>query len=281
LAKIAVTDGPPMGRILARSADWTVYDVICGAGPSNRPFPERHSRPSIAIVLSGTFQYRSGNAREMMTPGSIFLGNTNQAFECGHEHGVGDRCLSISFAPEFFDRLTADAGNGRSGFEFRALRLPPLRDLSPLIVRASAAVFGTSENAWDEFAVRLAAQTAQLERGISPKPAFGQPGDVARVTRVVRMMEAHPADNHNLASLASEARLSPYHFLRLFEGLTGATPHQYLLRTRLRQAAERVRTGPAKILDVALDCGFGDVSNFNRMFRAEFGVSPRRYRLQQ
>jgi AraC-like DNA-binding protein len=36
--------------------------------------------------------------------------------------------------------------------------------------------------------------------------------------------------------------------------------------------------GPAKVLDIALDCGFGDVSNFNRTFRAEFGVSPRIYR---
>jgi AraC family transcriptional regulator len=37
-------------------------------------------------------------------------------------------------------------------------------------------------------------------------------------------------------------------------------------------------TEPARILDVALDAGFGDVSNFNRAFRAEFGVSPRFYR---
>jgi len=92
------------------------------------------------------------------------------------------------------------------------------------------------------------------------------------------MMEAHPGENHSLASLAGEARLSPYHFLRTFEGIAGASPHQYLLRMRLRQAAARIRTEPARILDIALDCGFGDVSNFNRMFRAEFGVSPREYR---
>jgi AraC family transcriptional regulator len=63
-----------------------------------------------------------------------------------------------------------------------------------------------------------------------------------------------------------------------FEGLTGTTPHQYLLRTRLRRAAIRLRSERAKILDVALDSGFGDVSNFNRALRAEFGASPRAYR---
>ncbi|HWE53567.1 MAG TPA: AraC family transcriptional regulator [Bryobacteraceae bacterium] len=62
------------------------------------------------------------------------------------------------------------------------------------------------------------------------------------------------------------------------EDLTGTTPHQYLLRMRLRRAALRLRTARSKVLDVALECGFGDVSNFLRAFRGEFGVSPRVYR---
>jgi len=81
-------------------------------------------------------------------------------------------------------------------------------------------------------------------------------------------------------SLAREAALSPFHFLRTFERLTGVTPHQYILRARLREAALRLAAEPAKILDIALDCGFADLSNFNRAFRAEFGVNPRAYRLQ-
>jgi AraC-like DNA-binding protein len=91
------------------------------------------------------------------------------------------------------------------------------------------------------------------------------------------MVEAHPELPHDLTSLAREAKLSPYHFLRTFERLMGITPHQYLLRMRLRQAATRL-SGAGKVLDIALDCGFGDVSNFNRTFRAEFGASPREYR---
>jgi AraC-like DNA-binding protein len=66
--------------------------------------------------------------------------------------------------------------------------------------------------------------------------------------------------------------------LRTFESVTGVTPHQYILRTRLRDAAIRVATGQDKILDVAFDSGFGDVSNFNRAFRGEFGVNPLSYR---
>jgi AraC-like DNA-binding protein len=98
----------------------------------------------------------------------------------------------------------------------------------------------------------------------------------------VRAIEHHPDAALTLQDMAREAGLSPYYFLRTFQLVTGITPHQYLLRTRLRNAAAQLadRNGerPATILDIALECGFRDVSNFNRAFHTEFGISPRRYR---
>jgi AraC-like DNA-binding protein len=79
--------------------------------------------------------------------------------------------------------------------------------------------------------------------------------------------------------LARMAGLSPYHFLRAFKATTGVTPHQWLLRTRLRAAAERLAMTKASVTDIALEVGFEDLSNFTRTFRAEFGASPREYRL--
>jgi transcriptional regulator GlxA family with amidase domain len=118
----------------------------------------------------------------------------------------------------------------------------------------------------------------QLECGREPRPAGSEPSSLARVTRVLRAIENDLEAPRDLASLAQIARLTPYHFLRVFETITGTTPHQYVLRMRLRRAATHLRTERAKILDIALGCGFGDISNFNRSFRAEFGVSPRAYR---
>jgi AraC-like DNA-binding protein len=283
LAKIAVasergTNGRPAARRLAGGHGWTVSDVVCTSGPLSRPFEERHANPAIALVVAGTFEYRSGAGRELMTPGSALLANLGQYFECGHEHGIGDRCVSISYAPDFFERLAADAGGWSGERGFRGLRLPPVRGLSPMVARASAALAGPLAPCWEEFAIKLAARAVQLDGGLAPKPA-APANAAARVTGIVRMLEAHPEDAHDLAGLARAARLSPYHFLRTFESLTGVTPHQYLLRLRLRGAAVRLVAERSRILDIALDCGFGDVSNFNRTFRAEFGASPRAYRL--
>ncbi|ANB72026.1 hypothetical protein AYM40_06315 [Paraburkholderia phytofirmans OLGA172] len=81
-----------------------------------------------------------------------------------------------------------------------------------------------------------------------------------------------------LASLAAAAGLSEFYFLRTFQRVTGVTPHQYVLRARLRAAALRLHDDSAKVVDIALDCGFNDLSNFNHAFRAEFASSPRAWR---
>jgi AraC family transcriptional regulator len=302
LAKIAVTLEPavaaravtgtaakrPTSRILARGEGWSVSDIICTFGPTDRRFEEQHSQVLVALVIAGSFQYRTpdrARAGELMTPGSLLLGNAGQCFECGHEHGTGDRCLSFSYAPEYFEMIAPQPGAERA---FRTSRVPYLRALSPLVAQMCARLAAdsgpthdlTSGMSWEELSIQLAALAARLANGAPRNFRDAMPSAVARVTRAVRMIEESPESELTVRRLAREAGLSPYHFLRCFEQLTGVTPHQYLLRTRLRKAAMRLATEPAKVLDIALDCGFGDVSNFNRAFRREFGTRPQVFRRQ-
>lgn len=322
LAKIAVESEPmatrrgsgpaarrPDRRVLACGDGWSVTDVICVAGPLDRPFEERHSDMCIAIVLEGSFQYGSSAGRELMTPGSLLLGNAGQYFECGHEHGVGDRCVSFAYEPRYFEGLAIEAGVRNRGQRFSSLRVPPVRELSRLVARACASLAEFRDGAtgheqgtftagaekpargsldlpsisnagiteWEEIGVALAARALKIANG-GEASRGSLPAAEARVTRIVRMIESRPDAQHGLTALAREARLSRYHFLRIFQQLTGLTPHQYVLRARLRRAATRLVLEPARVLDIALDSGFGDVSNFNHAFRAEFGVSPRAYR---
>ena len=285
----------PTCRVLARGDGWVVEDLICASGPQDPIFEERHGDVSIAMVLAGTFQYRGsayhGSAKggsangeirnELMTPGSLLLGNAGQSFEVGHEHAAGDRCLSFQFAPEYLERIASDAGVRKSDRGFRVLRLPPLRELSSLIARARAGLEYSTDTPWEELSIELAAATVRLERGISSRAENAPLSAIARVTRTVRAIERRPDGALGVGRLAHEAGLSPYHFLRTFERLTGITPHQYVRRARLRDAASRLAAEREKVLDIAYDCGFGDVSNFNRAFRTEFGVSPLRWKAQQ
>ena len=282
----------PTRKFLARGEGWSMADVICQAGPRDRSFEEQHATVSIGVVLRGSFQYRTSAGRELMLPGSLLLGNAGQYFECSHEHAVGDRCLAVAYDEHYFASLTAEARMHTRTAPFKLLRLPPLRELSSLTSRACAqlrqgeaqAARADDEDAgscapetWEEIVLELAWRAVELGNGGNSNRASSLAAE-ARVTRVIRMVEAGGGSRHNLASLAEEAKLSRYHFLRVFQDLTGLTPHQYLLRTRLRSAATRLLLRRTPILEIALDCGFGDVSNFNHAFRAEFGVKPSDYR---
>jgi AraC-like DNA-binding protein len=131
---------------------------------------------------------------------------------------------------------------------------------------------------FEEFAVELAGRvlTTCAETG----PTNGAPSTLAerRIATAVRFIELHFAQPINIGGLARRVGLSPFHFLRTFHRVLGITPHQFLLRRRLQEAAWRLRTSTEPVLDIALDSGFGDLSNFNHSFRVTFGISPTKFR---
>ncbi|WP_063744695.1 helix-turn-helix transcriptional regulator [Paraburkholderia oxyphila] len=311
---------PPVVRTLAAGPGWQADDVVCTLGPADRPYEERHASACLAIVAAGSFGYRCGaggtqggrlrgaaRAPELMTPGALMLGEPGACFECGHRHGAGDRCVSFHFDPAWLDEQAAAAGLAPGARRWSALRVPPLRALAPLVARACANVEALERGAgvpaaWDELALALAVATLRTSacgkdvrasaQTMQAASSGSSASAAARVAATLRLVEETPDAPHTLASLAAAAGVSEFYFLRTFSAVAGVTPHQYLLRSRLRVAALRLLAGEgesdgaggrsgqgvAKIVDIALASGFNDLSNFNAAFRAEFGTSPRAWR---
>ena len=243
------------------------------AGRATVTFQEQHALASVSLVLAGTFACRSRHGESLLSAGSLFLGSAGQAYECSHSHGEGDRCLSFQFEPETFERLAHDAGARRVAFDRNGL--PPLRAFAPLAARAQAAMRQPRELEEIAYAFAGAAVRATGEcRSLSAATSRHH----ARIAQVLRHLAARFAEQHSIADLARLAGMSPYHFLRTFKQVTGVTPHQWLLRARLRAAAQRLVASRERVTKIALDVGYEDLSNFVRSFRAEFGVSPRGYR---
>lgn len=257
---------------IASGTGWRVQDIICTCGPGDDDAEELTTANSVALVLSGSFIVRDRYGTSLLSEGSYFLASAGRCFACSHRHGEGDRCLSFRFEPDLFERIAYDAG-GKP--EFAHNRLTPVRRLAPLTARARRAL--TQPALMDEIAIELAGTAIELagrgRHASAPSPHEG------RMSEVLRYMAAHSAAPHRVSGLAGMARMSPYHFLRSFKAVAGVTPHQWLLRARLRDAAEKLAATKVPVTEIALDVGFDDLSNFTRTFRAEFGVSPREYRL--
>ena len=106
--------------------------------------------------------------------------------------------------------------------------------------------------------------------------------DERRISTALHQIEESSSDvesdDLSLASLARQAGMSRYHFLRTFRRIVGMTPHQYLLHIRMRRAALWIRATREPLTAVALNAGFNDLSTFSRRFRGVMGASPSAYR---
>jgi AraC family transcriptional regulator len=78
--------------------------------------------------------------------------------------------------------------------------------------------------------------------------------------------------------MAQSVGLSTAHFARMFRKPTGETPHQFVLRQRLERAKAMLRAPDARVLDVAVACGFKTQQHFAQVFRDLYGISPTGYR---
>jgi AraC family transcriptional regulator len=212
-----------------------------------------------------------------MYPGSLLLGNAGACFECGHDHGTGDRCLSFHYSrPLFAEIAAAIVGSGR--FRFPTTMLPALRKLAGLIVKVEAGCGEDSRLRMEELSIALAEGVLTTLAGSVPRIADPPARDRQRISDAVRYMEERADMPLALGDLARVARMSRYHFLRTFRQTLGVTPYQLLLNLRLRRAATALKTSPAPVAAIAFASGFGDLSTFNARFRAVIGMTPQAFR---
>jgi AraC-like DNA-binding protein len=82
----------------------------------------------------------------------------------------------------------------------------------------------------------------------------------------------------SIASLAAQARMSPFHFIRQFEALFGTTPHQLRIQARIDRAKHMLARDAGSVTDVCLDVGFSSLGSFSSLFTRRVGISPSDYR---
>ena len=82
----------------------------------------------------------------------------------------------------------------------------------------------------------------------------------------------------SLNDLADLADMCPRYFCRAFADVTGKTPIAYLNYYRIEQAGEKLLMSGDSITDIAISCGFNDMSYFAKIFSRQKGMAPSKYR---
>lgn len=251
----------------------SVYDYRCSAGPADKSYAEVHDSYRVAYVRKGSFGYRAQGRSFELVAGSLLVGQPGREYVCTHDHHHGgDECLSVQMSEEFVELI------GKKKEIWKIGCLPPLPELMVLGELAQAAAEGRSDVGADEAGMLLASSFAKITSDRKPENSSTTALDRRRAVEAALWLDAHSARPVALEDAARQAALSPYYFLRIFGKVIGVTPHQYLVRSRLRHAARLLAEEARSVTDIALDVGFADLSNFVRTFGRAAGVSPRGFR---
>lgn len=111
------------------------------------------------------------------------------------------------------------------------------------------------------------------------KQAFDERGN-KRMAEVYTYIRENYFKSVTLEKISKIAHMSPFAFSRFFKKNCGAGFVEYLNRVRTNKACYLLRETEYQVHDIAVECGFGSISNFNKQFRKTEGISPRDYRSQ-
>jgi AraC-like DNA-binding protein len=257
----------------ARTPKLAIHEYRCDAGPDDRPFTEVHQEYSISYVKNGSFGCVSHGRLHELIAGSLLIGRPDLEFMCTHEHhACGDECLSFKFSPEAIEEIGACDDVWQLG------ALPPLPDVMIMGELAQAVVDGRSAIGFDEVAYLFANRFVRTVRQTNTRPTKLRARDRQRVIDIARWIEASSHEQIDLDTTARAAGMKAFHLLRTFARVLGLTPHQYLIRARLRHAARLLTDEGSTITQIAGAVGFADLSNFIRTFGRAAGMSPQEFR---
>lgn len=267
----------PRHRIVAQGDGYTVHECARHRGMRpTRPRPVVPVAMRVVIATSGLFRFGAQSRRALLTPGAMMIGQdvcesdlepfddgegTTLTFEYS-EAFVGAAFVSMRAPPHASPRASIEPASKRTARVF-SLTVQLARE--PRAVDVEGVAVAVLE------AASIASNRASAEEGVAPELEI-------RIARTLRHVEFNHADDCSLEALAAEAGLGVFHFLRSFKRCVGQTPCQHVMAVRLREAAGLLASSQARVLDIAIQSGFSDLSHFNASFRETFGVQPSVYR---
>jgi AraC family transcriptional regulator len=231
----------------------------------------------------------------MLRPGSIEWGSKRSALET-FDYATGELALCDRHIGEWVGRMNvwhlqlgiSDAAlMACSDGAYGEVELHPSRKfsdsrLSALVAAAHAEMVAEfpSGRLFLDSVEQAMAITLVNGHAVRHRPVQIYKGGLgsARLRRIKELVHAKMEDDLSLDELAQSVGLSTAHFARMFRKSTGESPHQFVLRQRLERAKAMLRAPGARVLDVAVACGFKTQQHFAQVFRDVCGVSPTEYR---
>ncbi|HEY6166642.1 MAG TPA: AraC family transcriptional regulator [Verrucomicrobiae bacterium] len=269
---------------------WESFHCEVVRGPGYNATWHFHPEFQITLVLKSRGHRLVGDNITPLTPGDLVLVGSNLPHvwqqETAHGssphavHAIIVRFLGTFLGRDFFEIPEAEpvaqllrraarglqvTGKTRAVVAEQLQRLPESNGLQR--IAGLLEILDTLAKSKDLRPIASAGFVPQLESA-----------DQNRMQRVCRYIDEHLGGEIDRTRVAGEAHLSVGAFSRFFKLRTGKTLPEYVNELRIGRACRMLAEENTKVTDLALDCGFRNLANFNRRFREITKMTPREYR---
>jgi AraC family transcriptional regulator len=280
---------PTVPLIWSAQTPWSGFllerNVCHDGGAASIRFP----CTELIMVVAGSIcvEYRavSVDERFFAGTGSVTIWPAGQelspvSWTAEHIEGFPTEMLRVQLDMSAFERLAPedDPVAGLRLAQQSGIEDPTLASLMHLMELDVVAGCPTGKLYGESLSLALAAHVAghYSTGSIETVPRDGLARPV--LTRVLDYIGANLARDLTITELAAVANMSAHHFSLRFKRAVGVTPHQWVLRTRVREAERLLRAQSMSVAEVALALGFASQTHFTDVFRRATGTTPRHYR---
>jgi AraC-like DNA-binding protein len=240
--------------------------------------PHSHSTASVGLILGGQSDYRNGQKRAKIGPGTVVLMDPEQVHACNPQDDQPWSYLMVYLDPQWLASLHQDV----PWHEAEAATLPAFSSIlsrQPAVVEALQQVYrllGQKNPPRLALESQITGLFSDLVGQLLPPAAPQMAQDPTALVQAAAYIADCWDQRVSLDDLCQVSGLSASHLIRCFKACYGMTPHAYLNNHRINRAKGLLRHG-YPLAETALAAGFADQAHFQRVFKRLTAATPGTY----
>ena len=224
----------------------------------------------LLVMLTGSLTYQTHLTRGTARAGQVLLLDCNAP----HAYAAQGKCsftflhFSGAQSQALYDEIMRSAGN--------LIPLSSPNELHEAIGEILSAMRNDHQLNEAETSALIYSMLMKLlqQSGNSRSGGIGNPV----IDRAIAYIQTHLAEKLSVEEIAANAGYSASYFSHLFTNETGMSPYQFVVKSRVENAQQMLKTTRHTVQEIAFQCGFNSAANFCFTFRRSVGVSPHEYR---